>query len=282
MFRAVAACRSVGYLRFLTRGLFVLTSILVAYVLPITLPTSNTEELTRSSAGDSAPPLLAEVMTSKGLVEAQAGKQTAVNVAFVNAREIYADPLGPSSERAAQLASLEAQSSNIPEPAPMPDVKAKSSEGSLQLALPNGWHDVKPEGESTKFAATNGKGARVVVRVYPKEDFKDAKAFATFAVTKLKLSDNSGVKKEDIQINGNTAVRLSVVGTASNTMRVGYLITILESERNYVEVIGRTDAYSFAKETPALGAFASALKFTFSTAPTPPPATAAKPPAPKP
>ncbi len=280
MFRAFAASRSVAYSASLPRGLFVLTSILVAYVFPITLPTSNTEELRRSSTGDSAPPVLAEkVMTSKDLVRAQAGKQTAVNVALVNAREIDAHPLGFSSERAAQLASLEAQSSNIPDPAPTPGVKAKSLEGSLQLALPNGWHDVKPEGESTMIAATNGKGARVVVRVYPKEDFRDTRAFATFAVTKLKLSDISGFKKDDIQINGNTGVQLSVVGTASNQMRVGYLITIIEREGLYVEVIGRTDAYSFANETPVLGAFASALKFTSSTAPTPPPATAAKPPA---
>jgi hypothetical protein len=221
-------------------------------------------------------------MTSKDLVEAQAPKQTAVNVAPVNAREIYADPLGSNSERATQLESLEAHSSNIPDPAPTSGVKAKSSEDSLQLALPKGWREVKPEGESTKIAAINSKGARVVVRVYPKEDFKDAKAFASFAVTKLKLSDNSDVGKDDIQVNGNTAVRLSVVGTASNEMRVGYLITILESERYYVEVLGRTDAYSFAKEAPELGALASALTFTFSTAPTPPPAIAAKPPAPKP
>lgn len=279
MFRAFAASRSVSYLTFLTRGLFILTSILVAYVFPITLPTSTTGELTRSSAGDFAPPMLAEVMTSKDRVEAQSGKQTAVNVALVNAREIYADQRGSTSERAAQLASLEATSSNIRDPAPTPDVRAKSSGGSLQLTLPNGWHDVKPEGEKTEIAATDGKGARVVVRVYPKEDFKDAKAFANFAVAKLKLSDNSGVKKDDIQINGNTAARLSVVGTASNQMRVGYLITIIEREGLYVEVIGRTDAYSFAKETPVLGAIASALKFTSSTAPTPPPATAAKPPA---
>jgi hypothetical protein len=221
-------------------------------------------------------------MTSKALVEAQAGNQTAVNVALVNARETDADPLGSRSERAPRLASLEAQSSNIPDSARMPDVKAESSEGSLQLALPHGWRDVTPEGESTKIAAINGKGARVVVRVYPKEDFKDAKAFSNFVITKLKLSDSSDVKKDNIQVNGNTAVRLSVVGTASDEMRVGYLITILESERNYVEVMGRADAYSFPKETPVLGAFASALKFTFSTAPTPPPATDEKPPAPKP
>jgi hypothetical protein len=248
----------------------------------MTLRTSNTEEQTSSGAGYSAPPVLAEARTSKELVEAQAGKQTAVNVAPVNAREIYPDPLGSRSEGATQLASLEEQSSNILNPALTSDVNAKSSEGSLQLALPKGWREVTPEGESTKIAATNSKGARVVVRVYPKEDFKDAKAFASFAVTKLKLSDNSGIKKEDIQLNGDTAVRLSVVGTAPNEMRVGYLITILESERFYVEVLGRTDAYSFAKETPELGAFASALTLTFSTAPTPPPAIAAKPPAPKP
>ena len=281
MFRAFAASRSVAYMRFRTRGLFLIASILVAYVLPLTLPTSNTEELTSSGAGDSPPPLLAEAMTSKGLLEAQAGKQTA-KVAFVNAREIYTVPLAPGSERTAQLASLDGQSSNIPHSAPTPDLKAKSSEESLQLALPNGWHDVRPEGVSTRIAATDGKGSRVVVRVYPKEDFKDANAFTSFAVAKLKLSDNNGVKRDDIQIDDNTAVRLSVVGTASDEMRVGYLITIIETAGIYIEVIGRTDAYSFAKESPVLGAFARALKFTFSTAPAPPPAIAAKPPAPKP
>ena len=35
-------------------------------------------------------------------------------------------------------------------------------------------------------------------------------------------------------------------------MKVGYLITIIESEHIYVEIIGRTDAYSFPKETKCL------------------------------
>jgi hypothetical protein len=140
--------------------------------------------------------------------------------------------------------------------------------------LPNGWHDVKPDGASTRIAATNGKGSRVVVRIYPKDDFKDAKALADFSVNKLKLSDNDGVKTEDLQIGGKPAVRISVVGTASNQMRAGYLITILESEGSYVEVMGRTDASSFAKETPVLGAFATALKIMPAAAPTPAPAPA--------
>jgi hypothetical protein len=59
------------------------------------------------------------------------------------------------------------------------------------------------------------------------------------------------------------------VGTASNEMRAGYLITILEGETTYVEVMGRTDASSIAKETPVFGAFATALKIAPAAAPAP-------------
>jgi hypothetical protein len=160
------------------------------------------------------------------------------------------------------------------------DMTVKSSDGSMELALPNGWHDVKPDGASTKIAATDGKGSRVVVRVYPKDDFKDVKALADFAVNKLKLTDNDGVKTEDIQIGGKPAVRISVVGTASNEMRAGYLITILEGETTYVEVMGRTDASSITKETPVFGNFATALKIVSpgaAAAPAPAPTVEAKP-----
>jgi len=207
MFRAFAESRNVGYLRLGTRGFCVfLTSILVAYFLPITLPSSDTRELAKSSAGGSQPVLRANAMTSEGLVEGQAGKQTAVKATFESAREIYNDPLGPGSKQAAQLTSLEAQSFNIPASAPTPDVKAQSSDGSMELALPDGWRSIKPEGASAKIVATNGKGSRVIVRVYPKGDFKDARAFANFAVNKLKLFDNEGVNKIDIQIGGKPAV----------------------------------------------------------------------------
>lgn len=159
------------------------------------------------------------------------------------------------------------------------DMTVRSSDGSMELALPNGWHDIKPDGQSTRIAATDGKGSRVVVRVYPKEDFKDAKAVADFTVNKLKLADNDGVKTEDIQIGGKPAVRISVVGTAANEMRAGYLITIIDSEGSYVEVMGRTDASSFAKESPVFGGFATALKITpaSAAAPAPAPAVEAKP-----
>jgi len=168
------------------------------------------------------------------------------------------------------------------------DMTVRSSDGSMELALPNGWHDVKPEGESTKIAATDGHGTRIVVRVYPKEDFKDAKAVADFAVKKLKLADNEGVKTEDIQIGGKPAVRMSIVGTRASEKRAGFLITIIDADSQYIEVQGATDASSFAKQTPVLQALASSLKVTPATsaetpapAPAAPPKPAVKPPVPK-
>jgi hypothetical protein len=162
------------------------------------------------------------------------------------------------------------------------DMIAKSSDGSLELTLPNGWHDVKPDGPTTKIAATNGHGSRVVVRVYPKEDFKDAKAVANFSITKLKLSDDEGVKFEDVQVGGKSAVRASVLGTQASGMRAGYLVTVVDNENMYVEVMGRTDASSFAKETPALIAFGSALKAATTPAASAAPSAAAASPAAKP
>jgi hypothetical protein len=142
------------------------------------------------------------------------------------------------------------------------DMTLKSQDGSMELARPNGWHEAKSEGALAKLAATDGHGSRVVVRVYPKEDFKDAKTVMNFAVGKLKLVDNSGVKPEDIQVGGKPAVRLNLTGTQSTGMRAGFVITVFESEGQYVDVVGKSDASDFAKQTPVLQAFAGQLKIT--------------------
>lgn len=146
------------------------------------------------------------------------------------------------------------------------DMTLKSQDGTMELALPNGWHEAKTEGAQTKIAATDGHGSRVVVRVYPKEDFKDAKTVMNFAVGKLKLVDNTGSKSEDIQVGGKPAVRVNVTGTQSTGMRAGYVITIFENEGQYVDVVGKSDASDFAKQQPVLAGFAAQLKISKAAA----------------
>lgn len=66
----------------------------------------------------------------------------------------------------------------------------KSQDGAMELTLPNGWHELKPEGAATKVLAGDGRGGRVAVRTFSKEDFKDMKAVVSFVASRLKLIDN--------------------------------------------------------------------------------------------
>ncbi len=142
------------------------------------------------------------------------------------------------------------------------DMTVKSEDGTLELAVPNGWHEGKPEGPSSKIVALDGKGSRVVVRVYPKEDFKDAKTVANFTVDKLKLLDNDGAKSEDVKVNGQPAVRVNLKGTQTSGMRAGFIITVFESNGMYFDVMGRSNAADFEKEAQVLTDFADQLKIT--------------------
>jgi hypothetical protein len=153
------------------------------------------------------------------------------------------------------------------------DMTVKSQDGTMELALPNGWHEGKAEGPASKIVAVDGRGSRVAVRVYPKEDFKDAKGVANFAVSKLKLLDNDGVKSEDIQLGGKPAVRLTLTGTSADGMKAGFIVTAFESDGMYTIVVAKSDAAGFAKQTPLLTGFAGQLKMT----PAAPGGTSAKP-----
>jgi hypothetical protein len=161
------------------------------------------------------------------------------------------------------------------------DMTIKSPDGSMELALPNGWHEGKPQGRLAKLVAVDGAGSRVVVRIVPKEDFKDATAVVNFTISRLKLTENEGAKTEEIKIDGKPAVRTSVTGTQSSGLRGGFLITVFEADGNYVEVTASADASGYAKQTQVLTNFAAQLKIIPTTAPAtpttpPPPTTPAK------
>jgi hypothetical protein len=157
------------------------------------------------------------------------------------------------------------------------DVTVKSQDGALELAVPNGWHEIAPEGAATKLVATDGHGSRVIVRVYSKEDFKDLKSVANFTAAGFKLDDPQS-KSEDVQVNGKPAVSVNVTGTEPNGMRLGLVITVFDSDVMFIDVIGRAPASAFAKQAPVLAGMAKGLKITpVAAAATPAPAPAAAP-----
>ena len=156
------------------------------------------------------------------------------------------------------------------------DITVKSQDGTMELAVPNGWHEVTPEGTATKLVATDGHGARVMVRAYSKEDFKDIKSVATFAASGFKLED-AQPKSEDVQLNGKPAVSTTVMGTEANGLRLGLVITVFDGEGTYIAVIGRAPASVFTKQAAVLAGMAKGLKVTPAAATNPPPAAPAAP-----
>ena len=135
----------------------------------------------------------------------------------------------------------------------------KSQDGAMELTLPNGWHELKPEGAATKVLAGDGRGGRVAVRTFSKEDFKDMKAVVSFVASRLKLIDNPEQKIQDLEVNGKPAARVTFVGTQPNGMRRGFIITVFELGADYVDVTASSNASSFTKDGPILEAFAKQL-----------------------
>jgi len=146
------------------------------------------------------------------------------------------------------------------------------------LTLPNGWREGKPPGPAIKIQAVSSRGALVLVRVVPKEDFRDIKAFAEVSLehVKKRLPD-SEPKTEDIQINGKPAIRITLEGTQENGQRRGYVITCFESDANFVNVMGTASESVFKSEESTLAELANQVKIlpaaaTAAPAQTPPPA----------
>lgn len=162
------------------------------------------------------------------------------------------------------------------------DVTVKSVDGTMELTLPNGWREVKPEGSQTQIVATDGRGARVAVRSFSKEDFKDVKTVAGYSAGRLKLIENPEQKFQDVDVNGKPAVRVELTGTEPNGMKRGYIITVFEVDGRYIDVVASSHASAFTKNQQVLEGFAKQLVLAASPTAASPPATsptAASPPA---
>jgi hypothetical protein len=161
------------------------------------------------------------------------------------------------------------------------DITVKSQDGTVELTLPNGWHEIKPQGQAL-IVAVDGRGARVAVRAYSKEDFKDMKAVAGFIVSQLKLVEVPEQAFQDVDVNGNPGVRLELKGTEPNGMKRGFIVTVFESGGQYIGVLGSANASAFAKDAPILDSLPKKLVFTNAPAAAPTASNPASAPQPKP
>jgi hypothetical protein len=151
------------------------------------------------------------------------------------------------------------------------DTTIKSDDSSVEITVPNGWRQTKAATPKVQIQATNGR-AVVVVRVAAKEDFKDLKSFAAVGSARfIKRFVDAEPKTEDVQVNGNPAIRISAEGTQDNGQRRGCVLTFIDAGGKFIEVMGIANASAFATEQQAMADLAGHVKLLASAgAPTAP------------
>src|SRR5271155_3723412 len=128
------------------------------------------------------------------------------------------------------------------------DTTIKSDDSSVEITVPNGWRQTKAATPKIQIQATNGR-AIVVVRVAAKEDYKDLKSFAAVGSARfIKRFVDAEPKTEDVQVNGNPAIRISAEGTQDNGQRRGCVLTFIDAGGTFIEVMGIANASAFATE----------------------------------
>jgi hypothetical protein len=141
------------------------------------------------------------------------------------------------------------------------DTTIKSSDGTVELTVPNGWREGKPFGPAIKLVATSARGGIVFVRLVNKEDFRDLKSVADASIARLKKNmPDAQPKVEDIKVNDKPAIRVSIEGTQANGQRRGFLLTFFETPGHYVDVAAMARASAFKAEESVFASLASRVK----------------------
>jgi len=165
------------------------------------------------------------------------------------------------------------------------DTTIKSDDASVELTVPNGWRQTKTIAPAIQIQATDGR-AIVLVRVAHKEDYKDLKSFAqTGSARFLKNLPDAEPKTEDVQVNGKPAIRISAEGTQSNGLRRGFVMTFIDTDGFFLELVGIANASAFKAEQQTIADMAGRVKILVaagaeSTPQTPPRAGTTAPAAP--
>jgi hypothetical protein len=148
------------------------------------------------------------------------------------------------------------------------DTAIKSDDSSVEITVPNGWRQTKPASPKIQIQATNGR-AVVIVRLAAKEDYTDLKSFANVGSSRfMKRFLDAEPKTEDVQVNGNPAIRISAHGTEANGLRRGCVMTFVDMAGTFVEVLGIANASSFETERQTMADLAGRVKILATAGPT--------------
>lgn len=154
-----------------------------------------------------------------------------------------------------------------------------SEGGNLQMKIPDSWREDESLNASADLQASNRvQEAYALVIADSKQDFgnRTLKDFAEIAKENFLKGITTPTLSEprSLTINGKEAVRYQIDGTADN-VKVTYLLTLMETESRYLQVIAWSLPEQLTKNRPVLESVTASVRELKPATPAAPPAPTA-------
>jgi hypothetical protein len=134
------------------------------------------------------------------------------------------------------------------------------ADGNVELQLPDGWNAETPD--QPGWLKGSNKNLYVLVISENKQDFADIKAYGELVSKQMvkRLQDGEASAPQEATVGGRPALRYEIFGTISNGLRIGYLLTVVETEHRFSQVLGWTLRSEFTDRKSDLGDLATGLR----------------------
>lgn len=134
------------------------------------------------------------------------------------------------------------------------------ADGRIELQLPEGWNGEPPD--QPGWLKASNQNLYVLVISESKDDFADINAYGDLVAKQMvkRLKEGEASAAQQTIVGGRPALRYEIFGTISNGLRIGYLLTVVETEHRFSQVLGWTLRSEFAARKDELGALADGLR----------------------
>jgi hypothetical protein len=134
------------------------------------------------------------------------------------------------------------------------------ADGHIELQLPDGWHGQTPD--QPGWLKASNQNRYVLVISENKDDFVDINAYGELVTKQMvkRLQGGEASAPQQITVGGRPALRYDIFGTIDNGLRIGYLLTVVETQHRFSQVLGWTLRSEFDTHKDELGALANGLR----------------------
>lgn len=135
-----------------------------------------------------------------------------------------------------------------------------TNDNRIELQLPDSWHQEEPDKPGWLKASSDNHYVMVISE--NKEDFSDIYAYASLVVSQMvaKLKDAKSSDAQKFEIGGRPALRYEITGTVSNGLRISYLLTIVETDQRFTQVLAWSLRSQFAASKDEFARLAEGLR----------------------